>query len=191
MIYDFNRALALLDAPIIMDFFLPFFLLFAVLFASLEKIKIFKEKKVNILVSLIILLLTVIPHTTGRYPPGKDVVAIMMNSIPAVAAVIIAIIMLFILLGLFFGEQKFAGASVSGWISVLCIAAVVYIFGSSAGWWSGWNSITRIIGRDAISLVIIIIVFGLIINFITKGGEEPATPGDKIMDKIGGFFGNK
>lgn len=189
MVYDFNRALTLLDTPIIMDFFLPFFLLFAVLFAVLEKIKMFKEKKVNIILSLIIALLTVIPHTTGRYPPGKDVVEIMMTSIPAVAAVVIAIIMLFILLGLFFGEQKFAGASISGWISILCIAAVVYIFGASAGWWSGWYSITNYLGQDVVSLIIIIVVFGLIINFITK--SDKPEPGEKFMDKLGGFFGKK
>ena len=131
----------------------------------------------------------VIPHVTNRYPPGKDVVEIMNNALPAVSIVIIAIIMLFILLGLFFGEQKFKGASIGGWISLICLTTIVWIFGASAGWWSGWRSINDFFGQDAISLVIIILVFGMIIKFITQ--EDKKEAGEKFMDKVGDFFGAK
>lgn len=189
MAYYFNNIFRMLDTPILMDFLLPFFLIFSVLFASLQKIKIFKEKKVNVLLSLVISLLVVIPHITNRYPPGSDVVEIMMNAIPQVAVLIIALIMLFIILGLFFGEKKFGGSSIGGWVSIIAIVAILWIFGSSAGWWSGWRSIERFFGEDIISLAIIIIVFALIIRFITSDPDKE--PGEKFMDKVGDFFGAK
>lgn len=184
---NFNRFFNLLDSPIIMDFIIPFLLIFSILWASLQKIKIFGERKVNMMLSVIISLLVVIPHVTNRYPGGKDPVEIIMNAIPQIAVVIIAIIMLFILLGLFFGEKKFKGATVGGWISVMCMLTVLWIFGASAGWWSGWSSIESYIGTDSLSLVIIILVFGMIIRYITK--EEDKSKEDKMVDKMGRFFG--
>ncbi len=187
--YNLERWIGIAENYGLTDVVLPFLLIFVILFGTLQKVKIFKQKKFNIMISLVISLLVVIPHVTNRYPPGKDVIEIMNNALPAVSIVIVAIVMLFVMLGLFFGEQKFAGASIGGWISVICIASIVWIFGSSAGWWSGWNSVRNFFGEDAVSLVIIIVVFGLIINFITK--EDKKEAGEKFMDKLGDFFGAK
>jgi len=187
--YNLERWIGIAENYGLTDVVLPFLLIFVILFGTLQKVKIFKQKKFNIMISLVISLLVVIPHVTNKYPPGKDVIEIMNNALPAVSIVIVAIVMLFVLLGLFFGEQKFVGASIGGWISLICIASIVWIFGSSAGWWSGWNSVRNFFGEDAVSLVIIIIVFGLIINFITK--EDKKEAGEKFMDKLGDFFGAK
>jgi len=187
--YNLERWIGIAENYGLTDVVLPFLLIFVILFGTLQKVKILKKKKFNIMISLVISLLVVIPHVTNKYPPGKDVIEIMNNALPAVSIVIVAIVMLFVLLGLFFGEQKFVGASIGGWISLICIASIVWIFGSSAGWWSGWNSVRNFFGEDAVSLVIIIIVFGLIINFITK--EDKKEAGEKFMDKLGDFFGAK
>jgi len=167
------------------DVILPFILVFTVVFAVLQKAKIFGEqsKKYNVIFSLVVGLLVVIPHVTGRYPPGADVVNIINQAIPSVSVLVIAIIMFLVLVGIFFEPKK------GGWVPALVllasIVAIIWIFGKAAGWWFGapfWLS-----DPDVQALVVMILVFGIVIWFITA---EPSSTSwiDKIKDVARGAF---
>lgn len=90
------------------DVILPFVLVFTIVFAVLQKAKIFgdQSKKYNVIFALVVGLLVVIPHVTGRYPPGADVVDIINQAIPSVSVLVIAIIMFLVLVGIFFEPKK-------------------------------------------------------------------------------------
>ncbi len=68
----------ILDSWGLTDVMLPFLLIFVVIFAVLQKSNILGEgkRKYNLVFSLVVGMLVVVPHVTGRYPAGKDVVEI-------------------------------------------------------------------------------------------------------------------
>jgi len=120
----------------------------------------------------------VIPHVLGRYPPGKDIVDMINRALPQVSIVLIAILMVLIMLGMFAPDIDLLGSSIGGWAVILSIGAVFIIFGNTAGWFQlpGWLSFMR--DSATRSLIIIILIFGIIIAFITS---EPS------KGKDGGF----
>lgn len=173
-----------LDAMGLTDVMLPFLLIFSIVFAVLNKAKIFgKDKKnIEVIVALVIALLVVIPHVTGAYPPGGDVVEIMNNAIPHVSIVIIGIVMLLIMIGVFGVNIDLAGSSLGGIVALLAALIVFFIFGRSAGWFGGnlppWLGFLN--NPDTIALILVLLVFGVIVAFIT--GEEKGDAGKGIMD---------
>ncbi|MFH0978136.1 MAG: hypothetical protein V1837_02420 [Candidatus Woesearchaeota archaeon] len=190
---SFQEALQNLEDLGLSDVLLPFLLVFTIIFAVLQKTNILGKDKRNwnIIVALVISLSVVIPHVTGTYPADGDIVTIMNHSLPNVSIVIVAIVMFLILIGLLGGEAKWMGGSLSGWIVILSAILVFFIFGRSAGWfetlpnWLQWldNSETQ-------ALIIVILVFGIIIWFITKDDKKEG-PRTKFMSDIGDFFKGK
>ena len=173
------------------DVLLPFLLVFAVVFAVLQKVKIFGggKKNINIILSLVIGLLVVIPHVTNSYPPGQDVVEIMNSAIPNVSVILIAIVMLLILVGVFGSQVDIAGTSLAGWIALASFLIVGYIFGRSAGWFQYWPDwLWWLDDPNTQALVVILLVFGVLIWFVTK---EPDSRSDKAgaIKKIGDNLG--
>lgn len=173
------------------DVLLPFLLVFAVVFAILQKVKIFGsgKKNINVILSLVIGLLVVIPHVTNSYPPGQDVVEIMNSAIPNISIILIAIVMLLILVGVFGSEVSIAGTSLAGWIALASFLVVGYIFGRSAGWFQYWpNWLGWLDDPNTQALVVILLVFGVLIWFVTK---EPNSRDDKAgaIKKIGDSLG--
>lgn len=160
-----ESVIYLLESWGLTDAILPFVLIFTVIFAILQKAKIFgaESKKYNIVFSLVVSLLVVIPHMTRSYPPGADVVEILNQAIPSISVLIIAVIMFLVLAGIFF-EPK-GGGWVSGLVLLLSILAVIWIFGKAAGWWH--NMPFWLNDPDVQALVVIILVFGIIIWFVT------------------------
>src|SRR3989338_898131 len=158
------------------DVMLPFLLIFTIIFAVLEKSKLLgaERRNLNTVIALVISLITVIPHITGTFPSGMDPVEIMNNALPSVSIVIVAIIMLLILIGLFGQEQIFLGLSMPGWVAFVSLVVILIIFGGAAGWWAegftGWMS--EFFGDDGVAIVLMILVFGVIIAFITGGEGE-------------------
>jgi hypothetical protein len=159
------------------DVLLPFILIFAVVFAILGTINIFGKgsKNINIIVALCMGLLVVVPHVTGTYPAGADVVEIMNNSIPNVSAVIIAIVMMMILIGVFGVRFNLAEKKLGGVVAILALLIVLFIFGSSAGWFQyGWpNWLSFLNDSDTLMIIVVLLVFGLIVAFITSEEKEP------------------
>jgi len=171
------------------DALLPFLLIFTLMFAILQKVKIFgKDKKnINVIISVIIGLLVIIPHIMGNYPPGKDIVEIINSAIPNVSIIIVAIVMVLILLGVWGHDISIAGTSFAGWIAFLSFGIVTFIFGRAAGWFTYMPDWLRWLDDpDTQAMVIILLVFGILIWFVTK---EPKSDKAGALTKIGEEFG--
>lgn len=189
--YGLNNFLQTLETWGLTDVLLPFLLIFTLIFAILQKTKILGEDKrnFNVVIALVMGLTVVIPHSTGTYPMTYDPVNIINAFLPGISLVIVAVVMLFILIGLWGGEAKWVGGSPSAMIAILAAVAVIWIFGAAAKWWTGWGWFNRFFGSDAVSLIIIILIFGIIIWFITKSDQQ--TSGENFLDKVGNMFMKK
>ena len=197
-IYDLQEFFRALEDWGLMDVLLPFLLLFVILFAVLEKTKILGEDKRNlsIVLALVISLTVIVPHVTGSYPAQYDPVDLLNAVLPSVSILIVAVVLLLIMIGLFAHDRVLLGVTMPGWIALFSIIAIIAIFGSAAGWYaSGFNSwMENVFGSDALAIVIMLLVFGVIIAFITSSGKD-AEAGTRMrqlgMDFSKLFGGNK
>lgn len=186
MAFEMQRAIYLLESYGFRDVLLPFFLIFTILYATLSYSKMFGDKKqVNVMISLIIGLLVVIPHVTRSYPPGLDVVDIINTAIPQVMVLVMAIVMFMVLVGMF--GKKLSVGPIFGLIVLFSIAVLVYIFGSAAGWF-GRTRVDAWLTEDLKMLIVIIIIFGLVIAFLTGGVGGGKTVGERFMKTIKDSF---
>jgi hypothetical protein len=180
---DFVDLFRMLESYGLTDALLPFLLIFTIMFAMLQKTKILGagKKNYNVMVALCISALAVIPHITGSYPAGYDMVAILNSALPSVSLVVIAVVMALLLIGLMGGEAMWMGGSLSGGIALIAFLGIIYIFGAAAGWWN--NIAFQWWDQDIITLVVVILVFAIVIWYITK--ED--TPADQAS-RMGHFF---
>ena len=88
--------------------------------------------------------------------------------------------MALLIIGMLGRRFQLAGGSLSGWIAFAAFGMIVYIFGNAAGWWDSPAWLYFLGDRETVTLIIAILIFAIIIWFITKS-DEPATPGE-------GFF---
>jgi len=191
MRYYFEDAIIELENIGLTDVLLPFLLIFVIVFAILQRVEILGEKKknMNVVLALILGLAVVIPHVTGNYPSGMDPVEIINAALPGVSLVIVAIIMFFILVGAFGGEISLAGDSVKGWVTIFSIGVVAWVFGDAAGWWGDglprWLDFLR--DSDLQALIVTILIFGLIIMFVTKEEKDEDDDDDKksFLEHVG------
>ena len=171
---------------------LPFMLVFTIVYAVLTNVLtgMFggdkKKKRFASIIALVIGLSVVIPHATGSYPPGMDVVEIMLKALPNVALVAVGIIGLFIFMGLFGFNMDLTKGSLMTVLLVLSIGGIAFIFANAAGAvgqgmpsWLGW-----ITHPDTLALLIVIAVFTIVIKVITGGDDEDSnqSTGDKFKD---------
>ena len=188
--YNLEGFVRILESWGLTDVMLPFLLIFVIIFAVLEKTKLFGEEKrnINTVIALVFALLVVIPHVTHNYPAGMDVVEILNSALPAVSVVAVAILMLLVLIGIFGQEKVFLGMTAPGWVTFLSFMVILLIFGNAAGWWGGdWGQwMENYFGSDAIAILIMLLVFGIIISWITGEGEH-----EKVgaMKRLGFDFG--
>ena len=177
-----SRGILKLQEIGVMDVILPFILVFTIVFAILQKTKILGEdpeshkprKNFNSVIALVMALGVVIPHITGSYPANADIVNIVNQALPNISVVLIAVVMMLLMIGVFGGgfditkSMNLAGAAI-----VFAIGATVYIFGSAAGWWvlPGWLGF--MMDSDTQALVVILLVFGALIAFITNEDKKP------------------
>jgi ascorbate-specific PTS system EIIC-type component UlaA len=103
----------------------------------------------------------------------------------------IGVLGVLLMLGIWGKEVDIAGSSLGGWIVMLSIAAVFLLFGSSAGWFNLPSFFNFLKDSEVMSLLIIILVFGIIISFIT--GDEKDSKEDRkgIMDNFTRLLGGK
>jgi hypothetical protein len=186
---DFFRYL---DNLGLLDSLLPFLLVFTITFAILQKSKILGagKKNFNVVIAMVIGLTVVIPHITGTYPPGQDIVLIMNDALPHVSIVLVAIVMALLIIGLLGGESKWMGGSLSGWLALGAFALIIYIFGASAGWWQDLGDEWGLWNSETVSLIIIILVFAVVIWYITKSDSDAdkASKGMNYMKELGEMF---
>lgn len=150
------------------DIILPFILIFTIFFAVLQRIKLFgkESKRYNVAISLAIALLVVIPHATGAYPPQYDIVNIINDSIPEVALLVLVVVLVLIMLGLAF--RPVTGRVVSGWVALIAAAVLILIFLGNLF----PLPILTYIDPSIQALIVILLVFGLIVWFVTR--PEPS-----------------
>ncbi len=180
MEYQFQDFIESLESWGVADVLLPFLLIFTIVYAVLQKSNILgrEKKNFNVIISLVIALSVIIPHVLDTYPSGLDVVDIINESLPQIALIAVAFVMLLILAGLV--GVDIAGKSMAGLFVAIAIIAVVAIFGGSAGLWeSEW--LYNAVGEGTVSVIIMILVFGLVIWFITREKKEPG-------EKMGGWL---
>ncbi len=185
--YAFDRLAVYFQQYGVLDFLLPFLLVFTIVFAVLQKSQILGDKKnFNVIIALILGLLFVVPHILGTYPLGYDPVQVMNETLPSISLVAVAAIMLLLLMGIF--GTGFAQAA-TPLIAILAIAFVAYIFGASLNLWRGPYDIFYWWTSDITELLIIILVFGLIVYFITK--EPSKTAGEGVWEGVKSLFEKK
>jgi hypothetical protein len=177
---------------------LPFLLFFTIIFASLQKTKILGNeqdptgKRFNIIVSLVIGLLAVIPHVLygqgnndGRMIIGgrsfADPVEIINNALPTVALWVIAILMFMLIFGMFGADMQILELPLSGWFAGFALIVVSYIFGSAAGWWSDprttyWMRSLGLNNPNNLFGVLFLLSFAVIFWFVVREPGVPATP---------------
>lgn len=180
---NFQDAILYLEQVGVADVLLPFLLVFTLVFAVMEKIKMFGEgkKNINIIVALVMGLAVVIPHVVGVYPNEADVVNIINTALPNISIGIIAVVMLLLLLGLW-GGTNFAESKVTGWMMLLAFLYVGFVFIRAAGYWENfpqWLYFLEDPGTQA--LIIIIIVFFILIGYITR---EPGAQKEGLISEF-------
>jgi predicted ABC-type exoprotein transport system permease subunit len=170
---DINNTIIMLKNMGVFDFLLPFILVFTIIFAITKRVNLFKDnEKFRTIISLIMGLLFVVPHYTGGYPLGYDPVLVINQSIPSIGILAVAIVMTLMVMGLFGREY---GEGLAPYLAILGVIFVGYIFGSSLNWWNGPSNIFYWWTDQLTELLIIIIIFGVIIWFITGSGGKNKT----------------
>ena len=169
----------------ILDFILPFILVFTIVYAVLQKIKLLGDNKnFNVVVALVMGLLFVVPHVMGLYPLGYDPVQVMLETLPSISLVAVAAIMLLILMGIFSTNFSQKAAPL---IAIAALIFVIYIFGASLNFWTGPYDVFYWWTAELTELIVIILVFGIIVWFITHE-PDAKTPGEGIVKWIGELF---
>ena len=188
----FESVILYLQQVGVADVLLPFILIFTVIFAILEKIKVLgeKSKRFNVIIALVIALAVVFQHIL--YPSRNDVVNLLSRVFPTTAIFIIATLMIFLLLGLF-GAKPGWTKGAGGWLSIIAILVVGGIFTYAAGWWGRGNLpnwLSWLQDPGTIVLIVIILVFIIVIGYIT-GGDEENKDGSfkKFREGLGELFG--
>ena len=158
------------------DVMLPFLLIFVIIYAILQKTHILGEgkKNLNVVVAVVVALLVVIPHVTGRFPSNADPVVIINEALPQVSIVLVAVVFLLILIGVFGQDYVFLGVTMPGWITLVSLIVIILIFGGAAGWWdnSFGSTLENFFGTEGVAIFIMLIFFGLVIAWITSESKE-------------------
>ncbi len=165
-----------------MDLFIPFILIYTILFAVLQNINIFgkESKKFNAVIALAMSLAVVVPHVLGTYPSGTDVIDIINNSLPGVSLWLVLIVCIMLLIGLVNpGLIKFATGSFAKGITAFAVIVVLYIFGSSANWWTAYGTFSFLNDSDLQALIVVIAMFWIVIAFVTGDKKDKEKEEDK------------
>lgn len=159
-----------LEALGIADVLLPFLLIFVLAYYALSKAFEDSNRRISIVVSLVLGFAVVIPHVMGTYPAGYDVVEIINNYLPNIGLILVAVIGIMILLGLIGvkieGNQNQTIKNVAAW--VLVIIAIILFLNAV-----GWFNFGFYIDPETISFVIALIIFGLLVWYITSPDKNP------------------
>ncbi len=192
MAISYQEIFAQLQTIGVIDVLVPFILFFALSFAILEKVGIFlpkldgldaakqasaksESKRYNAMIAFVIAAFVVVPHVTGMYPAGTDIVEIVNHALPNVSLIMVAFLTLFILIGLWGGSPKWEDKPGPGWVVLFCFIAVGFIFARAAHFLESWPSwLNWLDDSSTMTLVVIVLAFIIIISFITGGEPKDA-----------------
>lgn len=168
----------------IVDVILPFILVFTIVYAILLKSELFGKdsQKFNIVIALVIGLLFVVPHVTGQYDSiGFDPVGVINQALPSISVLLIAFLLVLILVGMFGVKASGGLATIAVVVSLIAVTAV---FSNAIGIWGTGGMpyyLSFLDDPDIQALIIIILVFGLIVWFITKPADKTPIGGIKKL----------
>ncbi|HSU72958.1 MAG TPA: hypothetical protein VLJ21_03865 [Candidatus Binatia bacterium] len=191
----FSGLLSYLDTFGVTDIILPFILIFTIIFAVLQKINLFggdgKSKKFNVIIAIGIALLSVIPHATGRYQQF-DIVDVINNSLPQIGLILIGLVLLMVLVGLIGGKTDHSGWLLGG-AGILAVVLLIMVFWRALYPYSAPTWLSFIDDPSFQALFVIILVFGLIVWFVTKEPKKPTDPdfSDSAKKFFKGMFGGQ
>jgi hypothetical protein len=171
----FQDLMLTLDSWGVTDILLPFILIFTIVFAVLQKSKVLGEdsKKFNVIIALVMGLSVVIPHALGAYPYNLDPVIILNSILPQVSVVIVAIMLMLVLIGVFGAKIKVGGTSLAGIVSIFAFIVILIIFANQLGWFTLPQIFDTIfMNEDILAIVVMILVFALIIGFVTGSDKD-------------------
>lgn len=147
------------------------------------------------MIALVMGLSVVVPHalwgtadpTDSRLINGLvDVVEVMNQALPNVSIILVAVLMVLLIFGIWGSKISLGKNSLSGIIALVAFASVVFIFGSAAGWWQLPSWLEILADPETQALIVTVLVFAIIIWFITKDDDRQR----EKEDNFGKFFGN-
>lgn len=197
MYWDFRSMMLSLESIGVLDVLMPFILVFTLVFAILQKTKILgtmddgktPRKNYNVMIALVMALAVIIPHVTGRYIYGISVVDTINTALPNVALLIVGLIMALLVTGVFGKPIDTSKSYLGGGFIILSMLTVGFIFAVAAGW-IGRGYIPRwlyfLYDPNFQVLIVTIIVFAVLINFITKE-DKPKTDKDGMKGTLKEF----
>lgn len=184
----FENAIRALERMGVADVLLPFLLIFTISYAVLIRLPLFNvtggnKKGFSIAIAFVLAMLVVFPHVTGDYSAtffGKSAVDLINESLPFVGVWMVIGLGALLLMGMFGLDIK-KGEFLSGLLGFFSFIVVLYIFGSSAGWFRNIQ-ILRYLGPDTQAILLVLGVFVLFVYLIT--GEDPGQGQDSSLDKV-------
>jgi hypothetical protein len=199
MAVDYRSAIFYLEQIGLVDVFLPFILIFTIIFAILQKVMLFKkagetdkpDKRINGIISFAISLLIVIPHVTGSYPPGQDVIELLNLILPQTVVLLFVIFLVLLLLGLAGGKHTASESPLVGIAALIALGGLGVIlwnafFPYRTPYWLYWLN-----DPEFQSLLVVLLILGLVGYFAMK--EEPSsgtgTTANDWMAKLKKLFG--
>ncbi len=177
--FVFQDALRQLQYWGVWDVLIPFALIFAIFFSILKKTKVFENEAIDIVVALSVTLLAIIPHVSGGYPPGFDVVIIINQFFPQIAVVLVSIVMVLMMTGLMVKEEKYQlKDKLAGWAAWISIGIVGFLMYKAINPDMGGASMGFLNDPQLQAFVVAALAFGLVVLFISKGmkGSKPTIP---------------
>ncbi|MEM2139357.1 MAG: hypothetical protein QXM96_04365 [Candidatus Woesearchaeota archaeon] len=173
----FTDWILILDRMGVLEVLLPFLLVFTIAFAVLQKSLILgpieQSKKFNSMVAMVLAFVTVMPHIVGR---GPDVVPIINSALPNVSLLMIASMMVLLMIGVFGPNVSVYNTQLVPIVVLFSAIAVGYSFIAAAG---GLPMIPFLNDPDTWNLIVALLVFGIIVWFITK--EETKDPNKRSI----------
>ena len=174
----------------ITEVIIPFILIFTILYAVLQRVKIFgaDSRKYNIIISLSIAVISIIPHSTGLYQQF-DIVQVINTSLPQIGLIIVAIVMLMILLGLVAGKDPSMNSVLLGFAGLVGVVLLVVVFWRAIFPFQSPIWLSFLDDPNMQALLIVFAVFGLIVWFVTKNPENDGKGLENIQKGMQALFG--
>jgi len=192
----FGGALQLLQQWGLYDVILPFILIFAVLYAILQQTKIFNEpklkqdgtpeldagkpvmgpnKKVNLIISLAISLMIVIPHVTGGfYSSNVDPINILNSLLPSTMAIVVAVLVFLILAGVVGGGTEAGVTTVIVIVAILAVVGFIAALTTSVFPYGLPSWLSFMTDPSMQALLLVLLIGGIIIWYIQSDSTQPS-----------------
>ena len=190
MAFSFELAIETLIDMGVDEIILPFILIFTIIYAILQKVKIFGEnsKNFNIMIALVLSLIPIFYHFSSTKTSNWDVIYILTTSgvVSQFSTWLVVVVMLLILMGSF-GVGLPTSDLFKGLVVISSVIIIGYIFTGAA---SSSGNTFEYLDDGTKSAIVVILMFGLIIWFVTSGdksekGGNKKNPFIEGIEKLG------